>query len=225
MDSHNMRAAKTNTEIRQDEIARAALALISRRGFQRLSMASVARAVGVVPSDIYRHYRNKDEVLDAVLELISRRLLGNAATAKAETSDALERLERMLMAHVKLIRSDVPIPRVVFSEAIFTGHRRRRKRVHRMFQEYLGEVADIIRAGQRAGRVRAGLAPDTLSVMFLGLAQPAAILWLMSGREFDVTEHAERAWQIFSEMIRADKSRPMSTPTKTATCGRARMLQ
>jgi len=220
-----MRATKTNTAIRQDQIARSALALISRNGFHRLSMAGVARTVGVVPSGIYRHYRNKDEVLEAVLELISRRLLGNVAAAKAETSDALERLERVLMAHVKLIRSDVPIPRVVFSEVVFTGHPRHQKGVHRMFQEYLGQVADIIREGQRAGRLRVGLAPDTLSVMFLGLVQPAAILSLMSGGEFDVAGHAERAWQIFSEMIRADKSRPMSTPTKAATRGRARMQQ
>jgi AcrR family transcriptional regulator len=188
-------------------------------------MAGVARAVGVVPSGIYRHYRNKDEVLDAVLELISRRLLANVAAAKAETPDALERLERVLMAHVKLIRSDVPIPRVVFSEAVFTGHRRRRKRVHRIFQEYLGEVADIIREGQRAGRLRAGLSPDTLSVMFLGLVQPAAILCVMNGGKFDVTGHAERAWQIFSEMIQGDTPRPISTPTKATSRGRATIQQ
>jgi AcrR family transcriptional regulator len=220
-----MRAAKTNTEIRQDQIARAALALISRHGFSRLNMAGVAREVGVVPSGIYRHYRNKDEVLDAVLELISRRLLGNVAAAKAETADALERLERVLMAHVKLIHGNVPIPRVVFSEAVFNGHPRRRKRVHSMFQDYLGQVAEIIREGQRAGRLRAALAPDTLSVMFLGLVQPAAILWLMSAGEFDIAGHAERAWLVFSEMIRADKPRPMSTPTKAATRGRARKQQ
>ena len=220
-----MRATKTNTEIRQDQIARAALALISRHGFSRLNMAGVAREVGVVPSGIYRHYRNKDELLDAVLELISRRLLGNVEAAKAETADALERLERVLMAHVKLIHGNVPIPRVVFSEAVFTGHQRRRKRVHRMFQDYLGQVAEIIREGQRAGHLRADLAPDTLSVMFLGLVQPAAILWLMSAGEFDIAGHAERAWLIFSEMIRADKPRPMSTPTKATTRGCARKQQ
>jgi hypothetical protein len=162
-------------------------------------------------------------LLDAALELISRRLAGNVDAAKAETPDALERLHRVLMAHVKLIRSDVPIPRVVFSEAVFAGHRRRRKRVRLMFQQYLGSVADIIREGQRAGRLRTGQAPDTLSVMFLGLVQPAAILWLMSGGAFDVTGHTERAWKIFSEMIRADKPRPVSTPTKAATRGRRRI--
>ena len=160
-----------------------------------------------------------------MLELISQRLLGNVAVTKAETADALERLERVLKAHVKLIHGNVPIPRVVFSEAVFTGHPRRRKRVNRMFQDYLGQVAEIIREGQRAGRLRAGLAPGTLSVMFLGLVQPAAILWLMSAGEFDIAGHAERAWLIFSEMIRADRPRPMSTPTKAATRGRARMQQ
>ena len=220
-----MRAAKTHTAIRQDQIAASALALIAKNGFYRLSMAGVAREVGVVPSGIYRHYRNKDEVLDAVLELISRRLIGNVAKAKAETPDALQRLQRVLMAHVKLIRSDVPIPRVVFSDAVFTGNLRRRKRVQRIFQEYLGSVADIIREGQRAGLLRAGQTPDTLSVMFLGLVQPAAILWLLSGGQFDITGHAERAWQMFSELIRADHSRAPSTPTRATPRGLASKQQ
>ena len=141
---------------------------------------------------------------------------------KRATPDALDRLQRVLMSHVKLVRSEIPIPRIVFSDAIFTGHRRRRKRVHRMFQEYLGQVADILREGQRAGRVRPGLAPETLSVMFLGLVQPPAILWLLSGGQFDVARHAEQVWQIFSEMIRVDKPPPVSTPTHATIRGQAR---
>jgi AcrR family transcriptional regulator len=47
-----MRATKTNTAIRQDQIATSALALIARQGFHRLSIAGIAREVGVVPSDI-----------------------------------------------------------------------------------------------------------------------------------------------------------------------------
>jgi hypothetical protein len=39
--------------------------------------------------------------------------------------------------------------------------------------------------------------------MFLGLVQPAAILWQLSDGGIDVTKHAERAWQIFSDAIRA----------------------
>lgn len=196
-----MRAPRTRTDIRQDQIARTALAVISRHGFHRTSIARVARDVGVVPSAIYRHYRSKDEVLDAVLDLIADRLLANVAAVRAETPDAPERLRRLLMRHARMVREEVPIPRVVFSEQIFTGHARRRDRVHRMFRDYLDGIAGIVREGQRDGMLRAGLPAPTLAVMFLGLVQPAAILFVLSDGAFDVVKHAREAWKVFAGVV------------------------
>jgi hypothetical protein len=45
------------------------------------------------------------------------------------------------------------------------------------------------------------VSPDAAAVMFLGLIQPAAILWLMSDGKFDIDQHAKHAWQLFSIML------------------------
>jgi len=45
-----------------------------------------------------------------------------------------------------------------------------------------------------------------LSVMFLGLVQPAAILWHVSDGGFDVTRQADRAWRVFREVIQNGES-------------------
>jgi AcrR family transcriptional regulator len=195
------------TEIRQEQIAQAALKLVSRQGLKGFSVAKLALEVGVVPSAIYRHYKNKDQILEAMLELISERLNGNVEAVILETPHALDRLKSLLMRHAQLILHEAPLPRLVFSEEMFNGHRQRRKRIHQIFQHYLGKIEDVIREGQTRGQIRAELSPNTLSVMFLGLVQPAAILWLLSNGEFDPMRHAERAWPCFAEMIHA---RPVS---------------
>ena len=38
--------------------------------------------------------------------------------------------------------------------------------------------------------------------MFLGIIQPAAILWRLSEEKFDVTRHAEKAWKVMSEVLK-----------------------
>lgn len=205
-----MGAPKIKTEIRQEQIATAALALICRDGLKRLNVARVAREVGVVPSAIYRHYASKDEVLETVLDLISLRLLDNVRAVREESPHSLERLQRLLMRHVRLVRHEIPIPRVLFSEEIFNGHKPRRRRVHQIFREYLSRVAELIREGQIAGEIRPDLKADTLSVMFLGLVQPAAILWLMSDGEFNIEGQAQGAWSIFCGAIQT------AIPPKTA---------
>ena len=194
---------RQDTEIRQEQLAQAALALIETQGLVGLSVARVARRVGLVPSAIYRHYSGKDALLDAVIALIRERLHGNVAAVMEQTPDALDRLRRLLMAHVRVIRENKGILRVVFSDELHHGEPGRKAVVHEMVSSYLKRVAGIVSQGQREGCIRAELDPATVAVLFLGLIQPAAILWQLSDGEFDVTKHIEKAWPLFHNAISA----------------------
>jgi AcrR family transcriptional regulator len=192
---------KLDTEVRQEQIARAALALVAQHGVGRLNVAQVARRVGVVPSALYRHFRSKDDIIDTVFALVRARLLENVRVVTDTVPDPIEQLRVVLERHVQLIRENQALPRVLFSEEIYDGRPSRRRAMFRTIQDYLDRVADIVRRGQDEGRVRRELEPATVAVMFLGLVQPAAILWQMSEGRFDFAAHADRAWRLFEEMI------------------------
>ena len=196
-----MGTEKLDTEVRREQIAQAMLILLGTRGFRGLSMAQVAHHVGIVPSAIYRHFKNKDAILDAVIDLIGDRLLGNVQTVCGETSVPVERLKRLLMRHAGFIRENKAIPFIIFSEDVYFRKPKRKARIEGVLRKFLDRVADIIREGQEQGQIRSDIDPGTLSVMFVGLFQPAAILWHMSEGRFNVTRHVERAWKVFSDAI------------------------
>jgi AcrR family transcriptional regulator len=195
-----MSTERLSTNVRRKQIARAALELIAAQGFSALTMEVLARRVGLVPSAIYRHFENKDRLLDALLDTIREGLLGNVAKARVDTEDALERLRTLLGFHVLFIRENRGLPRIVFSEQVYMGSAGRRAQVYGIIQAYLREVERIIEDGQRRGRVCGDLPAATLAVVFLGLVQPAAVLWHMSDGEFDLDRHAERSWRAFERM-------------------------
>ncbi len=199
-----MSAEKLHTEVRQEQIAQAALSLVSSHGLKRLSLANVARRVGIVPSGIYRHFHNKEEILDSVLDLIHNMLQANVRTACQETSDPLEQLRRLLNYHIRTIRENQGIPRIIFSQDVYSGHPERKTRVYEAIKQYLHQVREIVHRGQKQGQIRPEIDPETISMMFLGIVQPAAILWHLSDGGFDVTKHGERAWKIFSKAIRSE---------------------
>ncbi len=196
-----MRAHKAKTQIRQGQIARAALRLLAVRGWRRVSLAAIAREVGVVPSAVYRHFSGKDQVLDAVLDLVSESFKTNLEAARKCTTNPIACLHEVLMRHVDLIAGGVPIPRIILSEDVFAESVRRRNHVREIYRNYLGEISSIVREGQRAGSIRGELIPDTISLMWLGLVQSPAILWLLSHGEFDLREHCERAWKLFAATL------------------------
>jgi AcrR family transcriptional regulator len=197
---------KLETEVRREQIAEAALALITSQGLNDLNMAAVARRVGLVPSALYRHFSSKEEILDAVIQLIRTRLFRNLEEACKLAPDPVECLRRLLHLHVKMIRENRGIPRIIFSDAVLGGNADRMGRVYEILQGFLAAVGDIVRAGQASGRIRADREPQTIAILFLGIIQPAALMWHLSGGRFDVTRHAQRAWEVFRSHIEVDNT-------------------
>ncbi len=196
-----MSTEKLKTEVRRDQIAQAALSLIASQGIRELKMAGLSRRVGVAPSAIYHHFKNKDEVVDAVLGLLEKRLLGNVKTVIEKSRDPLAQLKEILFLHVKLILEHSALPRILFSEEIYGGKPERKAKLNAIIMSYLDEVARIIREGQQQNRIRSDIQASTLSVMFLGIVQPTAILWHLSDGAFDAAKQVERAWPVFCEAI------------------------
>ena len=55
-----MALEKLNSEVRQEQYVQAALGLVAADGLKNLSVARVARRMGLVPSALYRHFPGKD---------------------------------------------------------------------------------------------------------------------------------------------------------------------
>jgi len=196
-----MSEEKLDTQIRREQIAQAALELVASQGLRRLSVAAVARRVGLVPSGIYRHFHSKTEILHAVLDLIRQRLMDNVQAACQEHSDPLECLHDVLMRHIRFIREGRAIPRIIFSDDFHGGHPELKEKVLDIFGQYSGQLADIVRRGQEQGTVRGDLDPATVAIMVFGIVIPAGILWHLTEGGFDVTRHAARAWEMLRSAI------------------------
>jgi AcrR family transcriptional regulator len=196
-----MRAPKLRTQVRRDQIAAAALGVITAGGMRALSIAAVAREVGLAPSAIYRHYHGREAIIDAALELIRDKLLGNVNAVRAETADPVERLRRLLARDVRLIRENRALPRVLFSEEVFGGRPERRARAFAIIRAYLDQIAEICRQGQLEGRVRRDLDSETFAMLFIGIVRPAAILGHLSRGRVDAARHAGKAWTLLRELL------------------------
>ncbi len=178
--------------------------LIASRGLKGLSMAALAKRIGFVPSAIYRHFKSKNDIVDMILDVIQERLLTNIGITCKETLEPMKRLERILKRHVETLRENRAIPRVIFTEDVFSGNPKRKNKVYGMINGYLEGLNGIIRDGQGKGQIRSDIDSNTVALMFLGMIQPGAILWFLSDGKFDIASHSERNWNVFREAIRAN---------------------
>lgn len=193
---------KLATGIRRDQIAEATLAEVASRGLAALNVAAVAKRVGIAPSALYRHYPSKDAMLDAVLERLGTRLLAILGEARSGQDDPVRALRELYVRHIALITENRGLPLVVLNDMLHGGEADRRVRVFGIFRTYLRGVAALLRAGQRLGHVRRDTSAPALAVLFIGLVQPPAMLWTVSGGTFDITRQSREAWPVFEQAIR-----------------------
>ena len=205
-----MRATKKDTETRQEQIANAAIAMIAAEGVNALRIAGIAERVGIVPSGFYRHYKSKDDVLDAILGQLRNKLLANVAAVRSETRKAPERLKRLMIRHVRLLAENHVIPQIVFSDSIYAGHPDRKDKVKGIVAAYLAEVRKIVAEGQKHGSLLRGVSPEAVAVMFLGMVLPTALLRNVMGGRFDVNRYVEDAWPVFERGIIAHSAGSMN---------------
>ncbi|AZK45374.1 TetR/AcrR family transcriptional regulator [Paenibacillus lentus] len=93
-----MRVVK-NAEERRNEVLDAADELFGRKGFDGTSTNDILEKVGIARGTLYHHFRSKEDIMDALIERYSARLLDAAQKAAADRSiPVVERMIRVVMA-------------------------------------------------------------------------------------------------------------------------------
>ncbi len=85
--------------VRTDQIADAALRLFARYGYKRSSMDDIAREAGLAKATLYLHFKGKDDVFRAMLDLLGRRVEARCREVVAMQGPFPERLAALLQAH------------------------------------------------------------------------------------------------------------------------------
>jgi AcrR family transcriptional regulator len=201
---------KVDTRVRQEQIVQAALALVAAHGLERLSVARVARRVGVVPSALYRHFPGKEAIVDAVLSSVRQRLEEAARLARDEAPDAAGRLKALLARHIATVAGNPGALRLVFADETCPVTPKRRAILHATVRGYLDAVAGLVREGQENGEMDRAVEPESAAILFLALAQPPPILSQPAGGKADVEGRAETAWRLFERAL--GSTRPAHPP-------------
>ncbi len=165
-------AGVSPAETRERLLAAAAEAF-AERGYDGTRVADIAAAAGVSNGALYAHFGSKAELLVAALRTHGRRVLSEmlAADPGRPVTDLLVQAGRGLPQ-----RPDARGYLMV--EALVAA--RRDAEVAGPMRDYTAERADwlagLIEAGQAAGELDAGLAPDAVAYFCLLLAFGGALL-------------------------------------------------
>ena len=167
---------KKATEVRREEIIVASLSLVAQYGLDNLNIVDIARAVDLVPSAIYRHFGGKEAIIENLIEYAGASLQGNISQTLIAESNAVCRLELLFNLHVKLIKEQGAIPRMLFSLLSSDKNVHLKQKMLLIINAYVANIRKIIAEGQLKGEILPEVDIEAAGMLFLGMVQSLAVL-------------------------------------------------
>ena len=168
-----------------------------------ITTAAIAKRMGLTQGALFRHFANKDEILQAVMEWVADRLLSRVDKAVQTASSPLAALEAMFMAHVEFVIEHPGVPRMLFGEMQRAEQTEPKRMVQALIRRYGERLRCLIEEGKGCGEVDAAIDSEAAAILFIGTIQGLVMQSLLVGDLGRIRHDAPKVFAIYLRGIRS----------------------
>lgn len=197
------RAKRLSADERRAITVEAVVKLAAERNPSDITTAAIAERMGLSQGALFRHFPNKDAILEAVLAWVADRLLARVDRAEASAASPLAALESVFMAHVGFVAEHPGVPRMLFGELQRPVDTLPRKVAQTLIHRYDERLRRMLEAGKAGGELDAAVDVQAASLLFIGSIQGLVMQSLLAGDPGRIRRDAPGVFAIFRRGIEA----------------------
>lgn len=179
----------------------AVVALAATQNPSEITTSAIAQHMHLTQGALFRHFPNKDAILQAVMDWVAAQLLARIDRAADGAASPLAALRAMFMAHVAFVAEHPGVPRIIFSELQRAGDTLPKQMVQTLITSYGERLQGLIAQGQAQGEVHAGLDVPAAATLFIGTVQGLVMQSLITGDMQRMRSDAPRVFAIYQRGI------------------------
>lgn len=186
---------------RQHDIIEAAGKLLTRAGVSGLTIKNLAAEMGFTEAAIYRHFKSKEDIVVAMLEL----LLDNAnercrAVSESGFPPDLAFLE-LFRSHLRYFRDHPHFVVAVFSDGLMEESGRINDTLFKILGVNRMHLVPIMVRGQQQGVFTTGMSPEQLVQLVMGSFRMEMFKWRIAQFKYDIDSQGESMLQAILTLI------------------------
>ncbi len=186
---------------RQLEIIDASLDIIAVDGIQGLTIKNIAKAVSISEPAIYRHFKDKMEILVSILQYFRYEHQTFVKNLDMNNGSVLEKLHGFFIERLRFFEKRPSFAVTVFSEEVFTNEEKLRSEVVFTMELVSGDMKELLKMGQDQNIFRKDIAVDSLIFVIMGSIRLLVKKWSLSNYEFSLVDEGSRILKDISKMI------------------------
>lgn len=147
------------------------ISLAAEKNPSDITTKAIAERMGLTQGAIFRHFPNKEAILQAVMSWVSQRLLARVDSAIEGADSATAALEAVFLAHIDFIAEHPGVPRMLFGELQRKEQSLPKKMVQTLLKHYRERVRGLLEEGKAQDEFSADLNIDAAVMLFVGSIQ------------------------------------------------------
>jgi AcrR family transcriptional regulator len=167
-----------------------------------ITTAAIAKRMGLTQGALFRHFSNKDEILQAVMAWVAERLLSRVDAAMQAESSPLAALEAVYMAHIAFVIEHPGVPRILFGELQRAEETASKRMVQTLIQHYGERLHRLLEQGKADEELETDLDTEAAALLFIGMIQGLVMQSLLAGNVDRIRHDAPKVFAIYRQGIR-----------------------
>ena len=177
---------KSRNGEKHDRIIRAATKVFAKKGFFHAKVSDIAKEAQVADGTIYLYFQNKDDILISLFEEQMRVVLENMMQEISKEKDAVKKVEKFALTHLKLIELNKNVAEIIQVE-LRQSSKFMKEYKNERFLQYLNLIDDIIKEGQEQGIFEKDVIPGIAKRAFFGALDEMSRFWVLSThKKYDI---------------------------------------
>ena len=194
---------RRSSEERRALAVDAVIELASEMNPADITTAAISDRMGLTQGALFRHFPNKDAVLQAVMESVSERILSRIDEAVRCEASPFGALRAIFMAHVGFIESNPGVPRLLFSELQRTEETGAKRAVGAFLEASAMRILGQLDEAKKLGLVSSDICPRSAAMSLVGSVQGLVIQAMLSGRVGDIGAGADGVFAVWRRGVSA----------------------
>lgn len=167
-----------------------------------ITTAAIASSMKVTQGSLFRHFANKNAILEAVMTWVAQRLLARVDRAMVKETTALAALEAAFMTHVKFICDHPGVPRLLFSELQRKENTAAKKLVNTLLGQYQERLQQTLERGKQQQEFYAELDVTAAALLFIGSIQGLVVQSIVQGRHDFLPQTAKDIFVLYQRALK-----------------------
>lgn len=186
---------------RQIEIINAATELINKGGIQQLTTKALAEKMNFSEPALYRHFKNKTDILSSLLDYFGHGLKTKMNTLLEKESKGIDKLKQIIEFQFEHFSKHPAIVMVIFAETSFQYEEKLSAAVHNILKNKKQKVESIIQQGQNDGSIRADVYANQLAAVFMGSMRFTILQWRLNNYSSDLNSEGKLLWKTLEKLV------------------------